>query len=236
MPEAPRISGISVDSLNHALKENVINIKSLSYLSYSSSSSSGYYLPFSLNIEDNTPSPDFYSFQIEYYNKVEYEGGEYESEYQNEYENGYEKTDLIDIATSNLAMIQDNPDVESLDLMLDGENYDLYSFDLMMLTDATFANTNIRLDLYTPDSNIYYGYIKPDQLMQVYTKYTLTVRHHTQEAFKQYRSMAFQLAGLGFFSEPVFITSNMENAYGGFSLQNTSRILLYEKKVNMGED
>jgi hypothetical protein len=229
MPEAPRISGISVDSQNPVLKENVVNIKSLSY---SSSSSSGYYLPFSLNIEDNTPSPDFYSFQMGYYNKVKYEGEEYESEYQNEYENGYENTDLIDIATSNLALIQDNPDVESLDLMLDGENYDLYSFDLMMLTDATFANTNIRLDLYTP-YNEFYEDLNPDPSMHRHTKYTLTVRHHTQEAFKQYRSMAFQLAGLGFFSEPVFITSNMENAYGGFSLQNTSKILLYEKKVKI---
>jgi hypothetical protein len=43
--------------------------------------------------------------------------------------------------------------------------------------------------------------------------------------------MAFQLAGIGFFTEPVYITSNMENAYGGFSAQNTRRIVLYEVKV-----
>jgi hypothetical protein len=36
--------------------------------------------------------------------------------------------------------------------------------------------------------------------------------------------MAFQLAGMDFFSEPVFISSNMENAYGCFSVQNTVRI------------
>jgi hypothetical protein len=112
--------------------------------------------------------------------------------------------------------------------MMSGENVDLYSFDLMMLTDATFANTGTRLDLYYPQNGIVSEIDKYDSPHHTSIKNTLIVRHHTQEAFKQYRSMAFQLAGLGFFSEPVFITSNMENAYGGFSVQNTVRIVLNE--------
>jgi hypothetical protein len=52
----------------------------------------------------------------------------------------------------------------------------------------------------------------------------LLVTHLSPEVFRQYRSMTFQIAGMGFFSEPVFISSNMENAYGCFSAQNTVRI------------
>jgi hypothetical protein len=225
MPEAPIISDILVDVEHPVKKENIMEISSLSYSS-SFSYSDYYYTPFSLNIEDNTPYPDFYSFQLAIYINSKYTGDEYEYE--------YEYTERKNVATSNLAMIQDNPDVESMDLMLDGENYDLYSFDLMMLTDATFANTNIRLDLYSPFNDFYTpeNYDKPSTSYMT-VKYFLIVKHHTQEAFKQYRSMAFQLAGLGFFSEPVFITSNMENAYGGFSLHNTKRFTLHEYRIEM---
>jgi hypothetical protein len=220
MPDAPIISNVSVDVENPVTKENVMNIESLSYSFSSSYSGYDIYMPFGLNIKDNTSSPDFYSFQMEYYSKSKYPGDEYE----------YEDTRMINVATSNSALIQDNPDVESMDLTMDGENYDLYSFDLMMLTDATFANTDIRLDLYSPYYEYYNESYNNIDYPSTYliNKYTLIVRHHTQEAFKQYRSMAFQLAGLGFFSEPVFITSNMENAYGGFSVQNTVRVTLYE--------
>jgi hypothetical protein len=216
MPEAPIISDISVDIENPVKKENVVILKSLSYSLYPSYFDYNIYLPFSLNIKDNAPSPDFYSFQAEYSNHPKYPNDEYKNE----------NVRTINIATSNLALIQDNPDLESMDLMMDGEDYDLYSFDLMMLTDATFAGADIRLDLYTPYNE---DYANTDETI---SKYTLIARHHTQESFKQYRSMAFQLAGAGFFTEPVFITSNMENAYGGFSAQNTVRITLYETKQN----
>ncbi|MDR2383872.1 MAG: DUF4249 domain-containing protein [Prevotellaceae bacterium] len=221
MPDAPLISDLFVDAEHPVKKDNIRYVSSLSNVPYHFSS---YFVPFSLNITDNTSLPDFYSFQIEYY---------FESK-QEDYDFIYETTVTKPVLTSNLALIQDNPDVESADLMIEGENVDLYSFDLMMLTDATFANTNIRLDFYYSNDIVVgnehvYGPKDPD----VYSLFrnTLIVRHHTQEAFKQYRSMAFQLAGLGFFSEPVFITSNMENAYGGFSVQNTKRFVLFEIKI-----
>jgi hypothetical protein len=224
MPDAPIISGTSIDIEHPVNKENVRHIESLSYNSSSSSYYDYQYVPFSLNISDNSPLPDFYSFQVEHSNISKYEN--------DDEEHGY--TVMTNIATSNLVLIQDNPDVESKDIMMDGENIDLYSFDLMMLTDATFANTAVQLDLFSP----YHFYIptdkndhnlpNPNPSSYRIVRHTLIARHYTQEAFRQYRSMAFQLAGLGFFSEPVFITTNMENAYGGFSVQNTKRIILSE--------
>ncbi|MDR0725259.1 MAG: DUF4249 domain-containing protein [Prevotellaceae bacterium] len=227
MPDAPLISDLFVD-VEHPVKKN--NIRYVPSLSTNAAYDfSSYYVPFSLNITDNTSSPDFYSFQIEYYSIVKYE---------------YEGYDLVEdtitglqsIYTSNLALIQDNPDVESADLMMEGENVDLYGFGLMMLTDATFANTDTRLDLYcsediVPGKESYPGPYDDKSSGEQLVRNTLIVGHHTEEAFKQYRSMVFQLAGLGFFSEPVYITSNMENAYGGFSVQNTVRIVLFEAKV-----
>jgi hypothetical protein len=220
MPDEPKISDLAVDAAHPVQKGNVKHISSLESSSYADYNT--YYMPFSLNIADNTPAPDFYSFQLEYYVKTKYQGDDFD----------YEDTVIINIATSNLVLIQDNPDVESQDILMEGENVDLYSFDLMMFTDATFADSNARLDLYSPYNGIpeQFEYL-PDPSINKVDRYTLLVRHHTQEAFRQYRSMAFQLAGIGFFTEPVYITSNMENAYGGFSVQNTRRIVLDEVKV-----
>jgi hypothetical protein len=224
MPDAPIVSNISVDVEHPVKKEKVRHIESLSS-AWGSSSYSGYqYMPVSLTISDNGVEPDFYSFHVEYYTASKYDGDDAE----------YEYTVSPGIATSNLILIQDNPDVESQDITMEGENVDLYSFDLMMFTDATFANTNVRLDLYSPYEQFYIpgdgDPYKPDQSSYVIRRYTLITKHYTREAFRQYRSMAFQLAGLGFFSEPVFITSNMENAYGGFSAQNTTKTVLFEAK------
>jgi hypothetical protein len=222
MPGEPIISGLQVDVEHLVKKENVKHISSLESSSYAGYNT--YYMPFSLNIADNTPSPDFYSFQLEYYIETKYPEEYSESNY----------TDIINIATSNLALIQDNPDVESRDILMEGENVDVYSFDLMMFTDATFANENILLDLYSPynyaPEQFEYDPNQPSAKSSTFHKYTLIARHYTPEAFRQYRSMAFQLAGLGFFTEPVYITSNMENAYGGFSVQNTKRFILYEEE------
>jgi hypothetical protein len=209
MPDEPIISDLTIDVEHPVEKKNVKTIRSLSNLGYST------YLetactPFSLKIADNTPHPDFYSLQLEHTDAY--------------------ITEIIDVSTSNLVLIQDNPDVESQDILMDGDNVDLYSFDLMMLTDATFANSNVLLDLYAPYNYEFEPYDEPSQpkpSVNTINKYTLLVRHHTQEAFRQYRSMAFQLAGLSFFTEPVFITSNMQNAYGGFSVQNTKRFVLF---------
>jgi hypothetical protein len=153
-----------------------------------------------------------------------------------------ETTDFaIEIATPNLTLIQDNPDVECMDMIFDGEKNSLYSFGLMMLTDATFAGSQARLDLfalynpkqyegagYYPKPVVNYDPQRHGDREHLVRRCDLFVTHFTQEAFQQYRSMALQLAGIGFFSEPVFIPSNIENAYGCFSVQNTVRIALAE--------
>ena len=145
------------------------------------------------------------------------------------------------IATPDLTLIQDNPDIESKDLTSNGENYDLYSFSLMLLTDATFSGSQKHLDMYLlsngqllNESHHYYSkpVIRYDPWRHGNQNYIkkrmdLLVTHLSPEVFRQYRSMAFQMAGMDFFSEPVFISSNMENAYGCFSVQNTVRIPLY---------
>jgi hypothetical protein len=207
MPDAPIISEVSIDAEHPVFKKNISYIYSLSSWLYSYGGS--YFTPFSLNITDNTSSPDFYSFQVEHYVETVDKNHSAVTSYG------------VNIATSNFALIQDNPDVESLGFMMYANNFDIYYFDLMMLTDATFADTNIRLDLYYLT-----GQLDSDNLLSAVIKETLVIKHHTQETFQQYRSMAFQHAETGFFSEPIFVTSNVENAYGGFSVQNTVKFVL----------
>jgi hypothetical protein len=239
MPDAPSISDVFIDYEHPVTKENIAWISSLYY---------GYdygnvFYPLSLNITDNSSQSDFYSLQIENNETTEYHTNRgYGEEYWTE---TYYSNYPLNIATSNLTLIQDNPDYESQDIALDGESTDLYAFTSMMLTDVTFADKTTKLDLYSTyfstkpspydRSDIFYprpvNNYDPERHGEQYHvihKVDVLVRHHTQEAFKQYRSMAFQLAGIGFFSEPVFITSNMENAYGGFSVQNTLRFPLFE--------
>ncbi|MDR3246567.1 MAG: DUF4249 family protein, partial [Prevotellaceae bacterium] len=239
MPDAPLVSGVSIDYNHPVTKENVVRINSLNVY-YGGIPDQ--YFPLSLNINDNSSQSDFYSLQIEINETIEYQRDNGLGELISEtlYNNS-----PLKISTSNLTLIQDNPDFESQDIALNGESADLYAFDLMMLTDVTFAGKTTKLDLYSsifltkmyPFGYSYVYYTRPvtnydperhGEQVHIVRKVDLLVKHHTQETFKQYRSMAFQLAGVGFFSEPVFITSNMENAYGGFSVQNSLRFSLFE--------
>jgi hypothetical protein len=233
MPETPFISGAMMDTEHYTVKKNVMEIRSLGNF-YSKSIMENYCFPFSLIIDDRNDQPDYYSLRMEYSEKREqwlvYDFDNYRIE--NE-----ELVNPVNIATPNLTLIQDNPDVESNEMSFseDGGG-ELYSFDLLVLTDATFRNRSAKLDLYAlyfPVYNETHYYPKPVVVYRPYLhgnrehfirKRDLLVTHLTQETFRQYRNMAFQLAGIGFFTEPVFITSNMENAYGCFSLQNTVRI------------
>jgi hypothetical protein len=188
--------------------------------------------PFVLNIADNSPDKDYYALQTKRYEMMDFKSYD-------DFHHRQEELYPLMLATSDLTLIQDNPDIESKDLTLNGEVYDWYGFYLMLLTDATFSGSHKRLDLYLsspyedPDENRYYP--KPvihydpwrhGQQTHIVKRKDLLVTHLSPEVFKQYRSMAFQTSGMGFFSEPVFITSNMENAYGCFSVQNTVRIPL----------
>ncbi|GHT68286.1 hypothetical protein AGMMS50239_33050 [Bacteroidia bacterium] len=182
-----------------------------------------------MNIADNSTEKDCYALRIDHLETQDSKSID---------NNWYEEISYLTmIATPDLTLIQDNPDIESKDLTLNGEGYDLYGFYLMLLTDAMFSGSHKRLEMYLSsneqvlDESRYYP--KPvvrynPWLHGNQTHLTrhrdLLVTHLAPEVFRQYRSMAFQIAGMDFFSEPVFISSNMENAYGCFSAQNTVRI------------
>jgi hypothetical protein len=227
MPEAPVVYDVLLDMEHLVEKRNILDISPL-HDNYSTTSMTAN--PFVMDIADNNPEKDYYALQVERYEMRDVKGY---------YDYRQEELYRLMLATSDLTLIQDNPDIESKDLTLNGEVYDLYGFYLMLLTDATFSGSRKRLDLYLsrfgeyPDDAVYYP--KPvihydsdkhgDQT-HVIKRRDLLVTHLSPEVFKQYRSMAFQTAGMDFFSEPVFIFSNMENAYGCFSVQNTVRIPL----------
>jgi len=227
MPEAPVVYGVDLDTEHKEEKNNVLEISPL-YDHYSTISITGN--PFVMNIDDNSAEKDCYALQIDHFETRGIKGIDID---------WYEKVSYSTmISTPDLSLIQDNPDIESKDLTLNGEGYDLYGFYLMLFTDAMFSGSyKKRLEMYLSsneqplDKSRYYPkpVIRYDPWWHgnethVIRRMDLLVTHLSQEVFRQYRSMAFQIAGMDFFSEPVFISSNMENAYGCFSAQNTVRI------------
>lgn len=227
MPEAPVVYGVDWDAEHTVEKKNVLDISSLDNR-YSTISIAGN--PFVMTIADNGEGKDCYALRIEHKETWDYKGWD---------NNRHEETSYQTmVSTPDLTLIQDNPDIESKDLTLNGENYDLYGFYLMLFTDATFPGSHRRLDMYLssnaqpldesryyPKPVVSYDPWRHGEQTHVTRRKDLLVTHLSPEVFRQYRSMAFQLAGMGFFSEPVFISTNMENAYGCFSVQNTARIL-----------
>ncbi len=233
MPAIPVVTDVMLDTSRVVTKNKVMWINSLSE-AYSGRSY-GSYFPLAMTLADDSSKPDYYSLQLITYQHLTYDGITNTSSSNSEY-----------IGTDNLTMVQDNPDVESKNLMMDSEGYDMYTFDLMMLTDVTFgasdklslyASTNIRTsspEYYYPGNTVYNQPrpYDPDKEIEIReaNQTDLIVTHLTTETFKHYRSLAFQLMGLGFFSEPVFINSNMKNGYGCFSVQNSARVNLLERE------
>jgi hypothetical protein len=132
-----------------------------------------------------------------------------------------------DIAVSDRAVIQDNPDMEAAQLLMDGE-VDAFLFNRMLLSDMSFANTtgtiNLLIDPGFLKQGYYYNrYPDPECDNPVLTTVYLCVAHLTANSYAHYRSLSLQKAGMSFFSEPVSIVSNIENGYGCFSAINTVR-------------
>ncbi|MDR0714125.1 MAG: DUF4249 domain-containing protein [Bacteroidales bacterium] len=123
------------------------------------------------------------------------------------------------IAISNKAIIQDNPDMETVNF-LGGEEADVFIFDCILLSDMSFANTTGLVDLLTiPEISGWKTPLPCENPML--TTSLLLVSHLSQETFAYYRSLVLQNNGVGFFTEPVSIVSNIENGYGCFSALNT---------------
>jgi hypothetical protein len=226
MPEAPVVYGVDLDTEHTVEKKNVLDISPLRNR-YSTISITGN--PFVMNIADNSAEKDCYALRIDYSETRDYKNIDEDRSEEDFY--------LTMMTTPDLTLIQDNPDIESKDLTLSGESYNLYGFYLMLLTDATFSGSHKRLEMYLSSNEqpldesryyskpvVHYNPWRHGDQTHLIRRRDLLVTHLSPDVFRQYRNMAFQIAGMDFFSEPVFITSNIENAYGCFSVQNTVRI------------
>jgi len=56
----------------------------------------------------------------------------------------------------------------------------------------------------------------------------LRVQHFSESTFRYYRGQVLQRNRVGFFTEPVTITGNIENGYGHFAAINAVSIKLLE--------
>ena len=229
MPVSPILGQVSIDTVNIIKKTNPAVFESLSsgYSSYWGSEGEQFY-GIKMSLTDNSPQPDYYSLELRTTNLSPEQTTEtghpvYFPEY--------------NIGVSNTVLVQDNPDVEAAGLLSDGESFGLYLFDLMLFSDISFANKTINLDLFMPAFNNRMRKEKiPDYDPEfhgaeiiLHVKHNLLVKHITTETFRHYRTLALQNQGLGFFSEPVTITTNIENGLGCFSLCNSQQVELFER-------
>jgi len=140
----------------------------------------------------------------------------------------------LGIFVSELSKLQDNPEVEineTQEINLDpaSKNYELYMFQIMLMSDIAFTNDNASLALfkewvYIRNRN---SLLYPPTVVYKHTV-NLRVRHITEATFRYYRSLALQSGGIGFFTEPVNIIGNIENGYGGFMVYSAVDIQLLE--------
>ncbi|MDR1581727.1 MAG: DUF4249 domain-containing protein [Prevotellaceae bacterium] len=215
MPEAPVIEQVSID-VNQTLHfSNAYQIESFNPNTFSVSPIDCH--PLTLRLTDNSPQRDYYIT----YTKIMI------ARY-------FQTIDFDEIAISDRAVIQDNPDIEASQMFMDGEA-DAFVFDKMLFSDMSFANTTGTINLLINKDNIKQNdpkYPEPacDKEQRLLFTISLCVAHLTGDAYAHYRSIALQQAGVGFFSEPVSIISNIENGYGCFSAINTvqKKIVEYE--------
>jgi hypothetical protein len=223
MPADPLVDDVFMDT-RHPVEKNKINyVVAGSWLYWP-------YYPVKCTLKDNAGGADYYAVQIC-------------TIHQSNHPNypALLSEDELGVGVDNLTLIQDNPDYEAQGSSLgDGESYDLYLFKTLLISDITFRDGSATLEMFTglPDEwNEWYTFPErpSDYTPEIYgdeviysNRTTLIVKHITAETFKHYRSLLLQEEGLGFFSEPVQITSNVQNGYGCFSLQNSRRIVLKE--------
>lgn len=224
MPDPPEVSDATID-LDTYEKKNSVNLVTVGYLDGGS-----YFHPVTCTLSDNSSEQDYYTLQI---------FRRQSSTAPDDYPDTEVKTD---IGVGNSAIIQDNPDVEVQGSFFDDtKTYDLYCFDVLLLSDLTFSGKSAELELFTTadlqnrvgqnQKITDYNPAIHGREVVINNQWEIKVGHITSEMFRHYRSLLLQEKGLGFFSEPVLIVSNVENGYGCFSLQNSRRIVLKEYKT-----
>lgn len=128
------------------------------------------------------------------------------------------------VGVSNWALIRDNPDLEAEGLPMESL-FDVYLFNRLLMSDMSFANTTGTVDLLVPTTSAW----KPSQPTPCneasanFMYLEICMSHLSPITYDHHRSVALQREGVGFFTEPVFIASNIENGYGCFAAFNTVR-------------
>ena len=148
----------------------------------------GEYYQLNLGINDNPHAKDYYI--IEAY------------DYSNQMRFG------LDVATSERALIQDNPDIMA-NQWLEETDITTFAFRQMILSDLTFRGTTNDLNLLLSACSIYSHYRKDLHI---------SVKRINHESYHYYRTFALQQINIDFFSEPVSLISNIEGGYGCFSV------------------
>lgn len=227
MPALPVVSA----TMNTSVTVKKETVKEYNLLNWSSDgySSNAYYWPVSLQWGERNAGRNYYALEM-IHDATLIEGEPVNG-------NIYFKQDC-GIFVSDLSKLQDNPEIEisenqDINLDVSSRNYDLYRFPILLMSDLSFTNENASLTLYKTQSFFLPQNNPPGYEKEVYQhKVTLRVQHITEATFKYYRSLALQNNGMGFFTEPVNIISNIENGYGGFMVFSAADIQLLEYQSN----
>jgi len=228
MPNAPAVTA-SMDISAAVEKDKIKDISSLNENNFSLGMRSYSYWPLTVQFTDTDPNERKY-YVLDIFSEAY------------EYRDGTDKMVFIGrrgIGVTELSKLQDNPDVEAGELMLDIDPVDLYYFSMLTQSNVTFSRGDNVLNYFVGRMRHYYHLCSdnlPSELLPNYVqttthdKYSLRVRSITTETFRYYRSLALQYAGMGFFGEPVTVVGNMDKGYGCFSVINSVKIPLAEKE------
>ena len=155
------------------------------------------YYQISININDNPHTKDYYMIEV--------------------WELSENNLSQLDVATSDRALVRDNPDIMA-NQWLDDTDVNTYSFRQMILSDLTFGGGNNTLNLLLSSCSIYSPLNR--------SAFFVSVRHLNRESYHYYRTFALQQISLDFFSEPVSLISNIDGGYGCFAVCTRTIALL----------
>ena len=225
MPDAPLVTA-SADISSTVMKDKINNIRSLNEHTAWNARYTNSYWPVTVQFTDPNPDERKY-FALDICKKTDdcHEGVHLLT-----------VDDRHPIGAAELSKLQDNPEVEAEEMLMDTDAADLYYFMLLLQSNVTFSRGNNILNYYMGDERPPYDCSDailsdpiPDWIwVTSHEKYSLRVKRITSETFRYYRSLTLQNAGMGFFTEPVTVVGNIEKGYGCFSVINSVIIPLLE--------
>ena len=225
MPDVSAVTA-SIDASSEVMKDKINFISSLSENMWNNWD---IFWPLTVQITDSDPNErKYYALDISM-TTDSYRDGVYVNTYDERH----------GIGVTELSKLQDNPDVEAGELLINVDPANMYYFTMLLQSNVTFSRENNTLNYYIGRrQQSYYpscseelpSDVSPSSLIMVtsYNKYSLRVKRITTETFRYYRSLTLQNAGMEFFSEPVTVVGNIEKGYGCFSVINSVNIPLIE--------